>query len=109
MKAYPFLLFPVILAFSCTNNTQLQNEITSLRVELKEVKRERDELMKAREDDFEQYEKIREHVGKTALSKVEGEFCGGCNMHLRPQIINDAKLKKTLMLCENCGRILYAD
>ncbi len=60
MKAYPFLLFPVILAFSCTNNTQLQNEITSLRAELEEVKRERYELMKAREDDFEQYEKIRD-------------------------------------------------
>ena len=60
MKAYPFLLFPVILAFSCSSNTPLQNEIISLKAELEEVKRERDELMKAREDAFEQYEKMRD-------------------------------------------------
>ena len=58
---------------------------------------------------LDRYEKILKNRGRTALAAVNGEFCGECNMQLRPQIINDARLKKVLVLCENCGRILYVE
>ncbi|MFQ5952228.1 MAG: zinc ribbon domain-containing protein [Candidatus Omnitrophota bacterium] len=55
------------------------------------------------------YEKILELRGGIALTKVDGEVCGECSMTLRPQIINEAKLKKSPVFCENCSRILYAE
>lgn len=58
-----------------------------------------------------QYEQILKSRGRTALSKVDlnEERCGECQMTLRPQIINEARLKKALVLCENCSRMLYAE
>jgi len=55
------------------------------------------------------YERIRESRGRVALAKVIGESCGGCNMHLRPQLINEAQLMKGMVFCENCSRMLYAE
>jgi predicted nucleic acid-binding Zn-ribbon protein len=55
------------------------------------------------------YEKVLENRGEKALSKVSGESCSECNMTLRPQAINEAKIKKSPVFCENCSRILYAE
>jgi len=55
------------------------------------------------------YERVLENRGKSALAKIHGEICGGCNMKLRPQIINEAKMQKQLVICENCSRILYTE
>jgi uncharacterized protein len=56
-----------------------------------------------------QYQRILDKRGRAAVATIKEEFCGACNMHLRPQIINDAKLKKGIVLCESCARILYAE
>jgi predicted nucleic acid-binding Zn-ribbon protein len=42
-----------------------------------------------------------------ALSPVTGDFCSMCHMRVRPQVLNELKEGKKLILCENCGRILY--
>ncbi len=55
------------------------------------------------------YQKILDKRGRVALAKISEEFCGACNMHLRPQIINEAELKQDLVFCENCTRMLYID
>ena len=55
------------------------------------------------------YEMILENRGRHALSKIEGEFCEICNMRLRPQVINEVRLQKELVTCENCSRILYTE
>lgn len=55
------------------------------------------------------YERILESRGRIALAKVIGESCGGCNMHLRPQLINEAQLMKGMVFCENCARMLYGE
>ncbi len=60
-------------------------------------------------DILERYQRLLQNKGRAALSLVQGEMCGECNMQLRPQIINEAKLKKDLVFCENCGRMLYAE
>ncbi|MBI4394987.1 MAG: hypothetical protein HY583_02205 [Candidatus Omnitrophica bacterium] len=55
------------------------------------------------------YEKIVVKKRGLALVKVEGEVCPACQMQLRPQIVNEVKLKERVILCDNCSRILYSD
>ncbi|MFH1305287.1 MAG: C4-type zinc ribbon domain-containing protein [Candidatus Omnitrophota bacterium] len=55
-----------------------------------------------------QYERIRENRGRLAIVPVKGDLCGACNMLLRPQIINETRIGKNIVYCENCARILYA-
>jgi predicted nucleic acid-binding Zn-ribbon protein len=42
-----------------------------------------------------------------ALSPVKDEFCSMCHMRVRPQVLNELKVEKEIIFCENCGRILY--
>jgi predicted nucleic acid-binding Zn-ribbon protein len=56
-----------------------------------------------------QYERILENRGRIALARIDGEFCSECNIHLRPQTLNEVKLKKQVVCCESCARILYAE
>ncbi len=53
------------------------------------------------------YEAIYLKKGGTALSPVTGDFCAMCHMRVRPQMLNEIRDKATVILCENCGRILY--
>lgn len=55
------------------------------------------------------YQRILKGRGRVALARLNGEFCGECGMMLRAQIINEAKLKKEAVLCENCSRMLYTE
>jgi Zn-ribbon protein, possibly nucleic acid-binding len=41
------------------------------------------------------------------VSYVHSDFCGVCNIKIRPQILSELILSGDLMICENCGRILY--
>ncbi|MFH0732204.1 MAG: C4-type zinc ribbon domain-containing protein [Candidatus Omnitrophota bacterium] len=53
------------------------------------------------------YDKILTAKDGLALVKVENDACGGCNMHLPPQVINEIKLKNEIIYCQMCSRILY--
>lgn len=53
------------------------------------------------------YEAIYQKKGGTALSPVTGDFCAMCHMRVRPQMLNEIRDKLAVILCENCGRILY--
>ena len=55
------------------------------------------------------YEWILSGKEGVALVPVVGENCGGCFMNLPPQIIDEIRLKKRVMACERCARILYAE
>jgi len=54
------------------------------------------------------YQKIVEHKKGLAVVKIQGEVCGACQLKLRPQVIDEVLLGKTLILCDNCSRILYS-
>jgi len=41
------------------------------------------------------------------VSFVETEFCGICNVKIRPQVLNILISTNDLLICENCGRILF--
>ena len=53
------------------------------------------------------YLKIFNSKNGIPLSPVTGQFCSLCHMRVRPQVLNELKENEKLILCENCGRILY--
>jgi hypothetical protein len=53
------------------------------------------------------YLRIFRNKGGIALSPVKDDFCALCHMRVRPQVLNELRDTRNLILCENCGRILY--
>lgn len=54
------------------------------------------------------YEQIVTKKRGLALVQVEGEVCPACQMQLRPQILNEVKMKDKITFCDNCSRMLYS-
>jgi len=54
------------------------------------------------------YDKILNNRSGVAMVPIVGGTCGGCNMNLPPQVENEARMKKNLIFCGNCSRILYS-
>ena len=59
--------------------------------------------------DLASYNKIIQGKSGVALSKIEGESCGVCQMRLMSQTINEVMMGNKIILCESCSRILYID
>jgi predicted nucleic acid-binding Zn-ribbon protein len=53
------------------------------------------------------YETIAKKNHGISLSPVNEEFCSMCHMRIRPQVLNELREAASLILCENCGRILH--
>jgi predicted nucleic acid-binding Zn-ribbon protein len=53
------------------------------------------------------YDKLAKQKFGIAVSLVETEFCGVCNVKIRPQRVNELIASKEISFCESCGRILY--
>jgi len=53
------------------------------------------------------YEKILHSRNGMAIACVKNNSCGGCNMHVPPQVINLIKMYEKVTTCEMCNRILY--
>lgn len=58
---------------------------------------------------LERYEKLLFNRGGMAVVPVVDSSCGGCYMHLPPQKINEVCMKKEIITCEMCARILYIE
>lgn len=81
-----------------------------LKEKLAGLEKKRTEIMShARPETRELYDKIVEKKQGLALVLMEGEACGACRMEIRPQLLNELKLKENLVVCEHCSRILYID
>ncbi|MFZ1528375.1 MAG: C4-type zinc ribbon domain-containing protein [Ferruginibacter sp.] len=56
------------------------------------------------------YDRIRKNYRNgLAVVPVERDACGGCFHAIPPQKQSEIKLRKKIMVCENCGRILVDD
>jgi predicted nucleic acid-binding Zn-ribbon protein len=53
------------------------------------------------------YLNISRKKGGIALSPVRDDFCDLCHVRIRPQVLNELLSTRKLILCENCGRILF--
>jgi len=88
----------------------LDKRLTEIEGEISKVQADRDAL--ARDVDaswLSRYDRTMKHVGDYALVVVENSACGGCHMNLPPQVITDVKKGVSMVLCNYCGRILYAN
>jgi len=57
-------------------------------------------------DVYETYQRIaRGRKGQAVVTVLNGT-CGGCHVHLRPQILSEAMSNEQILTCESCGRIL---
>ncbi|MCM8782000.1 MAG: C4-type zinc ribbon domain-containing protein [Candidatus Omnitrophica bacterium] len=71
---------------------------------------ERASLTQKIEKEFlEKYERILRSKDGVAMVEVRGDACGGCNINLPPQVINEIRLKQELIFCGSCARILYIE
>ncbi len=94
---------------------KFSKEKDDLQQEKKKFEAKRDKLNQDKErlvpkipsDQVNLYLKIYKKNSGIALSPVTEEFCSLCHMRIRPQVINELKGKEKIILCENCGRILY--
>ena len=55
------------------------------------------------------YERILHGKDGMALVPVKGDNCGGCFVHLPPQVINEIRLKEKIIYCERCARMLFTE
>ncbi len=55
------------------------------------------------------YDKLVKNRDGKAISFVETNFCGICNVKIRPQRLSELISTNNIFICENCGRILYKE
>lgn len=55
------------------------------------------------------YERIINSKDGLAVVPAINETCQGCFRVLPPQVINEIRMKRDLILCDNCARILYIE
>lgn len=53
------------------------------------------------------YDQLIKKKGGKAVSFVEANFCGICNVKIRPQRFSELITTDSMFFCENCSRILY--
>ncbi len=93
----------------------MDEEINSLNKEVKHLSEKMEELIQKRsfytgnipKEYLQTYEKMRGNKGGVVVVSINIDNCGGCHLSVLPQSINEAMKDKELVLCENCGRILY--
>jgi predicted nucleic acid-binding Zn-ribbon protein len=93
----------------------LHQEKETLALEKSRLEEELKQLFKAKQellplippDQAVLYLRIFDKKGGIALSPVTDDFCTLCHMRIRPQMLSELVEKNQLLLCENCGRILY--
>ncbi len=78
-----------------------KKELAGLQSKRVELAKDIDERIRSR------YERLLKQKGDKALVGVTHSVCGGCHMQLPPQIILSCQSETELVLCPNCGRILY--
>lgn len=82
---------------------RLESEMGVLRTRWEEAAKE------VPADLLERYLRLRDNKAGTALAKIENGICTGCRLTIRPQAVIELKKFRTLLVCDNCARILYVD
>jgi len=101
-------IFKASEAESAAKIAVLQEEHKKIESEIAVFEKERtDYVAQLPGDLLSKYDFIRESRQGFAVVPIEGENCGGCQIVLRPQIINDVCKNQDIITCDSCSRILY--
>jgi uncharacterized protein len=91
-----------------SEKAELQKRAALIDQELTQLQAERGQMASAADPDaLARYERVLRSKGDLAVVPVRNENCGGCHLHLTPQLVHDARYGPELASCEYCGRILY--
>jgi uncharacterized protein len=86
----------------------IEKDICDIKSKISELENKRQELMPSLDSKLvSEYERILSGRGGQALARVVHGACGGCYMQLPPQVVNEIRMKQSIMRCENCQRMLY--
>lgn len=89
---------------------RIAEETKRMEEELSRLKSQRAALAeRVNETILAKYERILYNKDGLALVPVRGDACQGCFLNLPPQVINEIKLRRELVFCESCARILYLE
>lgn len=88
--------------------TSSESLLQRLTEEIEENKRKKLKMTAGLDPDlYETYEMIFFRKSDRAIVKVNNGACGGCNMELPAEVINDLHREEKISQCENCGRFIY--
>ena len=98
-----------------TEKARVAREVRDLQALRQTDVEEREKLQARRAEDgaalaadvLDLYERVRKMRRGVALAEVRDGCCIACNVRLRPQLFNEARGNQGIIVCENCGRILY--
>jgi len=87
---------------------ELKQKQIDMETQRKELVQDKTELLPLLPpEQIQQYETIFQRMNGIALSPVTDDFCSMCQIRVRPQVLNELKSENKIIICENCGRILY--
>lgn len=86
-----------------TSSSQMEAALQKLNAERSELAQKVDKVYLSK------YDRILHSKNGLAMVSVEHDACGGCNINLPPQVINEIRLKEELIFCGSCARILYIE
>lgn len=94
-----------------TKRVELQEIIEKTEKEEEKLQKKSEKARKKIEDRLlKAYSKIRENYRNgLAVVKVERDSCGGCFNKIPPQVQLEIAMRKKIIACEHCGRILVDD
>lgn len=89
---------------------KLSEDAGRIKVELEGLKSQRAALAsKVDKNILGKYERIVKNKDGLAVVPVSNDACQGCYRVMPPQVINEIRMKRALVFCENCARILYIE
>jgi predicted nucleic acid-binding Zn-ribbon protein len=98
-----------VTSINIENEASLRGEISSLSLEKERLSVERQVTIQQLSPELiEQYERLRKQKRGLAVVIIQDNSCSGCGTTLRPAEIQFARNGLDLVICSNCGRIIYA-
>jgi predicted nucleic acid-binding Zn-ribbon protein len=87
---------------------QLDAKELSLKKDLSEMEANRQDLSQAVDDGTRsRYDRLLKNKGENVVVGIQHGVCGGCHMKVPPQVLLSCQAQQELVMCSNCGRILY--
>lgn len=88
---------------------EIDQELAEAVVEREVLEAERAPLVEAVSRELlSRYDRLRKKFRSgSVVVPMREEVCTGCNMHMRPQIVNEILQGNKIHACQHCGRLLY--
>ena len=91
-----------------TGQGNLVDEQSDLQARLEQLAEQRTSLLIAvGPEDLATYERLRQRKGGRAVVIISNSICQGCRMSPPTSQLQQAKMGRDLVFCNNCGRILH--